>query len=310
MNPIRQAAALAHTRRTFLRRGLAGLGAVALADLAAPPLGAKSLSMENPLAPKLSPLRARAKRVIYLHMSGSPPQHDLFDYKPELIKLHVQAVPGGVPRGQAVRVHQGHPKLLGTPYKFEQHGKSGHVDQRAVRALSRGRRRRRVHQVDVHRPVQPRPGANCSSTPAPSSSAGRRWARGSPTGSAPRTRTCPASSSSSAAAATRRAGKSRLEQRLPPERLPGRAVPHRRRADPLRQRPEGHEPRHPPARRSTPCSSSTRYELETVRRPRDAHAHQPVRAGLPHADGGARGDGHRQGAGGRPRGLRREARAR
>ena len=49
-------------------------------------------------------------------------------------------------------------------------------------------------------------------------------------------------------------------------------------------------------------------ELERVRRPRDADAHQPVRAGLPHADGGPRGDGHPPRSRRRPRGLRRRAR--
>ena len=30
---------------------------------------------------------ARAKNVIYLHMAGAPSQLELFDYKPELMKL-------------------------------------------------------------------------------------------------------------------------------------------------------------------------------------------------------------------------------
>ena len=33
--------------------------------------------------------------------------------------------PGGVRQGRAVRVHQGTPKLLGSPFKFQKHGQSG-----------------------------------------------------------------------------------------------------------------------------------------------------------------------------------------
>ena len=33
---------------------------------------------------------ARAKNVIYLHMAGAPSQLELFDYKPELMKMDGQ----------------------------------------------------------------------------------------------------------------------------------------------------------------------------------------------------------------------------
>ena len=45
-----------------------------------------SPSADNPMAPRLPHYAPRAKRVIYLHMSGGPPQQDLFDYKPTLVK--------------------------------------------------------------------------------------------------------------------------------------------------------------------------------------------------------------------------------
>ena len=90
-----------------------------------------------------------------------------------------------------------------------------------------------------------------------------------------------------------------LEHRLPAQRLPGRAVPDRRRPGPLRQRPEGDGPLRPPpdARRA---AAAQRVRALRVRRPRDADADQPVRAGLPHADGRARRDGHPPGAGADP----------
>ncbi len=45
------------------------------------------------MAPRPPHFAAKAKRVIYLHMSGGPPQQDLFDYKPELVKHHLQPCP-------------------------------------------------------------------------------------------------------------------------------------------------------------------------------------------------------------------------
>src|SRR3954470_15947360 len=67
------------TRRHFFRRCNSGIGAMALASLMGQNLfagAASAADAPNPLAPKLPPLAAKAKRVIYLHMSGSPPQHD------------------------------------------------------------------------------------------------------------------------------------------------------------------------------------------------------------------------------------------
>ena len=60
------------TRRHFLRDSQLGLGALALAGL-----GDASAAAAGPQSP---PRAGRAKHVIYLHMAGSPPQHELFDY--------------------------------------------------------------------------------------------------------------------------------------------------------------------------------------------------------------------------------------
>ena len=68
---------------------------------------------------------ATAKRVIYLHMSGGPPQQDLFDYKPALVKHNMQPCPDELLKNQRFAFIKGHPKLLGTPYKFHQRGQSG-----------------------------------------------------------------------------------------------------------------------------------------------------------------------------------------
>jgi hypothetical protein len=117
--------ARARTRRHFLRDGVTGLGAIALASLlerdgrAAPPLP------QNPLAVRKPHFAAKAKNVIYLHMSGAPPQQELFDHKPKLVELHMKPCPDELLKNQHFAFIVGHPKLLGCPYKFAQHGKSG-----------------------------------------------------------------------------------------------------------------------------------------------------------------------------------------
>lgn len=109
------------TRRQFLGAGSLGLGAAAFASL----VGDVSAAPANPLAPKSPHFPAKAKRVIYLHMSGSPPHLDLFDYKPELVKRTGQDVPESMLKGRRFAFTSGVPKLLGTFRQFKQHGQGG-----------------------------------------------------------------------------------------------------------------------------------------------------------------------------------------
>jgi hypothetical protein len=116
--------ARALTRREFLTNsGKLGLGAIALQGLMGNSFAAGELP--GPLAPKLPPLPSKIKSVIYLSMSGAPPQHDLFDWKPEVVKHHLKDCPAEFLKGQTFAFIKGTPKLLGTPYKFAQHGQSG-----------------------------------------------------------------------------------------------------------------------------------------------------------------------------------------
>jgi len=127
MNPYWQQLQ-ARTRRQFLKDSHAGLGALALASLLGQGASADSSApnpADNPLAPRPPHFAAKAKSVIYLHMSGGPPQQDLFDYKPELVKHHMQPCPDELLKNQRFAFIKGHPKLLGTPYKFSQCGQSG-----------------------------------------------------------------------------------------------------------------------------------------------------------------------------------------
>jgi hypothetical protein len=118
------------TRRHFLRQSQIGLGALALSSLlgkARPACAAVSGTAENALTPHLPVAKARAKAVIYLHMSGSPPQQDLFDYKPKLVEYNMQPCPDELMKGQRFPFIKGHPNLLGTPWRFRPHGECGTV---------------------------------------------------------------------------------------------------------------------------------------------------------------------------------------
>ncbi len=114
------------SRRQMLRGAAGGFGYLAFAALAAQaaelerkaatgavttqPAGAAE-HFTSPLAPKSPPLKARAKRVIFLFMQGAPSHVDTFDYKPEL-----QASNGK-------SWTRGH--LLASPWNFQKYGKSG-----------------------------------------------------------------------------------------------------------------------------------------------------------------------------------------
>ena len=128
MRPNEQQA-LSQTRRHFLRKSQAGLGAMTLGELLGDrsPVAAAETSVgaQNPLAPKQPPLPAKAKRVIYIELAGAPPQQEMFDYKPTLVKLNMQPCPDEMLKNQRFAFIKGHPKLLGTPYKFAQHGSGG-----------------------------------------------------------------------------------------------------------------------------------------------------------------------------------------
>ena len=132
MNPdldLRLQHARALTRRQFLKTSQAGLGGIALSGLLGKArAGAASPSArtpDSPMAPRPPHFAPKAKRVIYLSMSGGPPQQDLFDYKPELIKHNLQPCPDFLLKNQRFAFIKGHPKMLGTPHKFAKRGESG-----------------------------------------------------------------------------------------------------------------------------------------------------------------------------------------
>ena len=102
---------LAWTRRDALRALSCGFGMLAFRGMtsAAPRSAQDFLGAKSPMLP------ARAKRVIFLCMSGAPSHVDTLDYKPELKANHGKTL-SGYRRGA---------KLLGSPFEWSQHGQSG-----------------------------------------------------------------------------------------------------------------------------------------------------------------------------------------
>jgi len=112
-------------RRQILQCASAGFGYLAfagLSTLASRRINAndafatdsdQTSTSSNPLAPKQPHFRASAKRVLFLCMQGGPSHIDTFDYKPQLANDE-----GKKGRNNAA-------KLMPSPWKFSQRGKSG-----------------------------------------------------------------------------------------------------------------------------------------------------------------------------------------
>jgi uncharacterized protein (DUF1501 family) len=115
----REESVVNEARRQLLR---GGLGAVALSQLLS---GAPKADGGLPGLPHFAP---KAKRVIYLHMVGAPPQHDLFDYKPQMKDWFDKDLPASIRSGQRLTTMtsgQARFPIAPTVFKFAKHGKSG-----------------------------------------------------------------------------------------------------------------------------------------------------------------------------------------
>src|SRR4051812_22336296 len=112
------------TRRHFFGRSATGIGAAALASL----LRSQSAVGNPQSAIGNTHFPARAKRVISLFMSGGPSHIDLFDYKPQLQKLHSTELPASVRMGQRVTGMTSGQKsfpCVAPMFAFAQHGQTG-----------------------------------------------------------------------------------------------------------------------------------------------------------------------------------------
>ena len=132
MIPIDEAV-LVETRRQFFGRSARGLGSLALASLLGDNVlnalaeGVAKTQVVGGVAglPHFAP---KAKRAIYLHMVGAPPQLDLYDYKPGLKDWYDKDLPESVRKGQrltTMTAGQSRFPIAPSIFKFQQHGQSG-----------------------------------------------------------------------------------------------------------------------------------------------------------------------------------------
>jgi hypothetical protein len=134
---LKQEWAAIETRRRFLGRTGKVLGWAALANLlggraligdahAADTKGAQGLpSGEYLRLPHFAP---KAKRAIYLFMSGGPPQIDMLDYKPNLAALYDKDIPDSVRGGQqltGMTAGQARFPIAPSHWAFKRYGKTG-----------------------------------------------------------------------------------------------------------------------------------------------------------------------------------------
>ena len=133
MDPRREFDIL-QTRRQFFSaacRSVSGaMGLGALGALGAAGAGARAIA--SPLdgfgtvgAPHFAP---KAKRIIYLFMSGGPSQMDMFDYKPQMADKFDADLPDSIRMGQRITTMtsgQSRLPIAPTKFAFKQHGESG-----------------------------------------------------------------------------------------------------------------------------------------------------------------------------------------
>ena len=108
------------TRRSMLRNSACGFGQIALSGLLAQRAFASATKDVYPFLPKQPHFKQRAKRIIFLFMWGGPSQVDTFDPKP---RLNVDDGKPFSPESAGARPNRGN--LLGSSFRFSQHGQSG-----------------------------------------------------------------------------------------------------------------------------------------------------------------------------------------
>jgi len=125
MDPLLEAG-LVETRRHFFSRTAGGIGTAALASLVNPDLFAENKATAGlPGMPHFAP---KAKRVIYLFMSGAPSQLDMWDYKPKMKEYYNKDLPDSIRNGQRITtMTSGQKRFPVAPsiFKFNQHGAHG-----------------------------------------------------------------------------------------------------------------------------------------------------------------------------------------
>src|ERR1700722_2225372 len=114
------------TRRDMLGQFANGFGMLGLAGLLAEQEARAGVisgpeAAVDPLAVRAPMYPARAKRIIFLFMSGGPSHVDTFDPKPRLSADNGKPLPFEMPK--LLRTKTGN--LLQSPFKFQKYGQSG-----------------------------------------------------------------------------------------------------------------------------------------------------------------------------------------
>ena len=115
------------SRRTFLLQAGCGMGAAALNTILGPAAAAAATGRSS-LPSTFPNFAPRARRVIYLFMSGGPSHIDTFDYKSALRELHGSELPDSIRQGQRVTgmsSAQDSFPVVAPMFKFRQHGQAG-----------------------------------------------------------------------------------------------------------------------------------------------------------------------------------------
>lgn len=112
-------------RRNFLKSTAGGMGAMALGTLLSSSISTKTF--EQQILDALPTIAPKAKRVVYLFMSGGPSQFETFDYKPGLAKMQGQGLPDSIRNGQrltGMSANQAVLPIAPSFANFKQYGKS------------------------------------------------------------------------------------------------------------------------------------------------------------------------------------------
>jgi hypothetical protein len=114
-------------RRTFLGQATRGLGAIALASLMrtnSPAADVDSGDWRGAIERPHLPVRAR--RVIFLGMSGGMSHLETLDYKPRLAEMHGQPMPESFTKGQPIaQLQNAELRCLAPQHGFSRCGRSG-----------------------------------------------------------------------------------------------------------------------------------------------------------------------------------------
>jgi hypothetical protein len=113
-----------YSRRSALQTLACGFGSLALAGLTAKSTAQAALAT-NPLAPKKPHFKPRAKRIIFLFMSGGVSHVDSFDYKPRLLEEDGRMLDFADLRSLAKTGKSPQQRVMKPMWDFAQHGQSG-----------------------------------------------------------------------------------------------------------------------------------------------------------------------------------------